>query len=63
MYELTNMVVEEHVAKMDTINNKKTPSDVPTPNIETENVPENESEELIESGDKLIDGTENFSLF
>ena len=30
MYELTNMVVEEHVAKMDNINNKKTPSDEQT---------------------------------
>lgn len=59
MYELTNMVVEEHVAKMDSINNKKTPSDEETPPLE--GTPANE--EIAESGDNLINGSEPFSLF
>ena len=59
MYELTNMVVEEHVAKMDSINNKKTPSDEQT------TAPEESAanEEIAESGDNLINGSEPFSLF
>lgn len=59
MYELTNMVVEEHVAKMDSINNKKTPSDEQT------TAPEEAAanEEIAESGDNLINGSEPFSLF
>ena len=59
MYELTNMVVEEHVAKMDSINNKKTPNDeqTTTPEVSTTN------EEIAESGDNLINGSEPFSLF
>ena len=59
MYELTNMVVEEHVAKMDSINNKKTPSDeqTTTPDESAAN------EEIAESGDNLINGSEPFSLF
>ena len=59
MYELTNMVVEEHVAKMDSINNKKTPSDdQPAPADESTT-----NEEIAESGDNLINGSEPFSLF
>lgn len=59
MYELTNMVVEEHVAKMDSINNKKTPSDEQTTTPEESSA----NEEIAESGDNLINGSEPFSLF
>ena len=59
MYELTSMVVEEHVAKMDNINNKKTPNDQQT--TTPEESPANE--EIAESGDNLINGSEPFSLF
>ena len=59
MYELTNMVMEEHIAKMEDINNKKTP----TEEIVNPSEKETTTEEISESGDNLINGSEAFSLF
>ena len=55
MYELTNMVMEKHITKMEEINNKKTPDETTTGSV-NENQP-------TESGNSLINGSESFSLF
>jgi hypothetical protein len=65
MYELTNMVMEEHIAKMEDIN-KKTPTEetVETSEIETTTKEiETTTKEISESGDNLINSSEAFSLF
>lgn len=61
MYELTNMVMQEHISKMEKIHEKKTPTDdenAVEPASETTN-----SLELVDSGNNLINGSESFSLY
>lgn len=61
MYELTNMVMEEHISKMEKINEKKTPTDEPTP---SESTPETTATtDVADTGNNLINGNESFSLY
>lgn len=61
MYELTNMVMEEHISKMEKINEKKTPTDEPTP---AESTPETTATtDVADTGNNLISGNESFSLY
>jgi len=61
MYELTNMVMEEHISKMEKINEKKTPTDEPTT---AESTPETTATtDVTDTGNNLINGSESFSLY
>lgn len=61
MYELTNMVMEEHISKMEKINEKKTPTDEPTA---AESTPETTTTtDVADTGNNLINGDESFSLY
>ena len=56
MYELTNMVMEEHISKMEKINEQKTPTDEPT-----ESAPD--TTDVADTGNNLINNSESFSLY
>jgi hypothetical protein len=60
MYELTNMVMEKHITKMEEINNKKTPDETNSNETTSGGINENQP---TESGNSLINGSESFSLF
>ena len=61
MYELTNMVMEEHISKMEKINEKKTPTDEPTAAESTSET--TTTTDVADTGNNLINGSESFSLY
>lgn len=61
MYELTNMVMEEHISKMEKINEKKTPTDEPTAAESTSET--TATTDVADTGNNLINGNESFSLY